>query len=228
MDVASLIYVLDENAGKTILKIKGELHKYLVKARRHTLNDELYFRNREDIKTLHKYKIINLDARSLEMELISSETNEVKSDKNLHIAWCIVDVKSIEKVLPSLCEMGVNKISFIYCERSQKNFKLDFKRFDRIVEASMQQSGRTTFMNFDIYKNISAFIKEFPDTKVFDFSDNILKGDSNFKRVLIGCEGGFSKIEKEFLQKQEVFRLDTPMILRSESAVVAVASKILL
>ncbi|WP_434657462.1 16S rRNA (uracil(1498)-N(3))-methyltransferase [Sulfurimonas sp. NW9] len=52
--------------------------------------------------------------------------------------------------------------------------------------------------------------------------------ESDFTTVLIGCEGGFSAKEKEFLKNQEVFRLDTPMILRSESAVLAVASKILL
>ena len=228
MDVANLIYVLDANAGKHLISIKGELHKYLVKVRRHTLEDELYFRNKEDMKILHKYKIISVGARSLDIELLSSEINEIQSEKELHIAWCVIDIKSIEKVLPSLCEMGVNQISFIYCDRSQKNFKLDFKRFDRIVEASMQQSGRTSLMTFDTYKNIAAFITVFPDTKVFDFTDNILKSESDFKRVLIGCEGGFSKDEKEFLQNQEIFRLDTPMILRSESAVVAVASKVLL
>jgi 16S rRNA (uracil1498-N3)-methyltransferase len=228
MDVVDLIYLFHDDAGKNQISIKGELHKYIIKVRRHTLDDELYFRSKEDIKTLHRYKIVSLDGRSLNIELLSSKLNEIKPQKELHIAWCVIDAKSVEKVLPSLCEMGVSKISFVYCDRSQKNFKLDFKRFDRIVEASMQQSGRTSLMSFDTYKNIATFIAEFSDTKVFDFSDNILKGDSDFKRVLIGCEGGFSKNEKEFLQKQEVFRLDTPMILRSESAVVAVASKILL
>ena len=228
MDVVDLIYVLDVNAGKKQFSIKGELHKYLVKVRRHTLDDELYFRNKEDIKTLHRYKILSVDGRSLDMELLSSEINEIKSEKELHIAWCVIDAKSIEKVLPTLCEMGVSRISFIYCDRSQKNFKLDFKRFDRIVEASMQQSGRTSLMTFDTYKNIAAFIAEFADTKVFDFTENILQGDSDFKRVLIGCEGGFSKNEKEFLQSQDVFSLNTPMVLRSESAVVAVATKVLL
>ena len=81
---------------------------------------------------------------------------------------------------------------------------------------------------FDTYKSISAFIQEYPDTKVFDFTDNILSGGSSFKRVLIGCEGGFSADEKELLKSQEVFRLNSPMVLRSESAVIAVASKILL
>jgi 16S rRNA (uracil1498-N3)-methyltransferase len=122
----------------------------------------------------------------------------------------------------------VSKISFIFCQRSQKNFKIDFKRYERIVEASMQQSGRTSFLKFDSYKNIDSFIKEYPDTKVFDFTDTILESGVAFKRVLIGCEGGFSSEEKELLASQEVFRLKTPMVLRSESAVFSVASKILL
>ena len=227
MDVA-LIYILHENAAKAHLTLKGDLHKYLIKVRRHEEGNELSMRNKDDITTLHKYKIVSVDGRSLDLELISSKIDEVKSEKELHIAWCVIDLKSIEKVLPSLSEIGVSKISFIYCDRSQKNFKLDFKRLDRIVEASMQQSGRTSIVEFDTYKNIAAFIAAFPDTKVFDFTDNILSGDSEFKRVLIGCEGGFSKDEKELLKSQEVFRLDTPMVLRSESAVMAVASKILL
>jgi 16S rRNA (uracil1498-N3)-methyltransferase len=226
--VASLIYIFDENAGDARVVIKGELHKYLIKVRRHKVDDELAFRNKNEIKMLHHYRVVAVEPRSATLELIDSEELEVKSEKELHIAWCIIDPKSVEKVLPSLCEIGVSKISFIVCDRSQNNFKHDFKRYERIVEASMQQSGRSTLMAFDTYKSIAAFIKEYPDTKVFDFTENILSGESNFKRVLIGCEGGFSKEEKELLKSQEVFRLNSSMVLRSESAVMAVASKILL
>lgn len=223
-----MIYIFDDNAGGDVLTVKGELHKYLIKVRRHSLGDVLAFRNKEDITKLHKYKISALEPRVATLECISSEALEVKPTKSLHVAWCIIDSKSVEKVLPSLCEIGVSHISFIGCDRSQKNFKVDFKRYERIVEASMQQSGRTSFMTFDTYKNIASFIQEFPDTKVFDFTDKILSGDSSFERVLIGCEGGFSKDEKEMLKTQEVFRLNSPMVLRSESAVMAVASKFLL
>jgi len=226
--VVSLIYTFDDRAGQNELILKGELHKYLIKVRRHSVGDELAFRNREDIKTLHHYKILNIEPRGATLELLESKVFEVNATKELHIAWCVIDAKSVEKVLPSLCEIGVSRISFIFCERSQKNFKVDFKRYKRIVEASMQQSGRTSKLMFDTYKNIKNFIEEFSDTMVFDFTDNILEGDSDFKRVLIGCEGGFSKDEKELLKSQEVFRLNTPMVLRSESAVMAVASKILL
>ncbi len=223
-----MVYVFDERAGEKSFTIKGELHKYLIKVRRHQEDDELNFRNKENIERLYTYKLVSIEPRSATLELIDEKLLEVKPEKELHIAWCVIDAKSVEKVLPSLCEIGVSHISFIFCERSQKNFKIDFKRYERIVEASMQQSGRSSFMAFDTYKNIESFISKYPDTKVFDFCENILTQESDFARVLIGCEGGFSPKEKEFLQKQEVFRLQTPMVLRSESAVMAVASKILL
>ena len=226
--MVSLIYIFDENAGAAELTLKGELYKYLIKVRRHSIGDVLSFRNKESIATLFKYKIIALEPRVAILELISAEVLEVNPSKELHVAWCVIDPKSVEKVLASLCEIGVSRISFIGCDRSQKNFKIDFKRYDRIVQASMQQSGRTSLMILDTYKNITTFIEEFPDTKVFDFTQNILQDSSDFKRVLIGCEGGFSANEKKYLESQEVFRLNSKMVLRSESAVIAVASKILL
>ena len=223
-----MIYFFNENAGVQSLSIKAEIFKYLVKVRRHSLGDTLQVRSHEDVKMLHLYKVSSIEPRVMHLELLSSSLKEVKSKTELHIAWCIIDSKSVEKVLPSLCEIGVSRISFIGCDRSQKNFKQDFKRFERIIEASMQQSGRTSFMSFDTYKNIVDFIEEFPDTKVFDFTQKVLDDTCSFKRVLIGCEGGFSQEEKELLKSQEVFRLNSPMVLRSESAVMAVASKILL
>lgn len=227
MDV-DLIYIFDDNAGEETLHIKGELYKYLIKVRRHEVGDSISFRTRKNLKNLYTYKIQEIGSRDATASLFSSLCEEIKSEKSLHVGWCVVDPKSIEKVLPSLCEIGVAKISFIYCDRSQNSIKLDFSRFERILEASMQQSGRSTYIEFDVYKNIKEFIAKFPDTKVFDFCEKTLKNSSDFKRVLIGCEGGFSKNEKELLSLLEVFRLDTPMVLRSESAVLAVCSKILL
>ena len=223
-----MIYIFEESAGLDQITLKGELYKYLIKVRRHSVGDLIAFRNKESIENLHHYEIIELAGRYALLSLVKSEKLELQSQKELHIAWCIIDPKSVEKVLASLCEIGVSKISFISCDRTQKNFKVDFKRYERIVEASMQQSGRTSLLTFDSYKNIASFIKEYPDTKVFDFSDKFLEGSTDFKRVLIGCEGGFSPQEKKMLASQDIFRLKTPMVLRSESAVFSVASKILL
>jgi len=224
---ATLIYILLDEKKNNRITLKGDMFKYLIKVRRHNLDDEIAVRFKDSMEILYRYKIDLIENRVLELSLLKEEKEEIKATQNLHIAWCVIDVKSIEKVLPSLSEIGVNKISFISCDRSQ-NVKLDFKRFDRLLEASMQQCGRSTYIEFDTYKDIESFIKKYPDTKVFDFCENSLKDGNGFQRVLIGCEGGFSQKEREFLVSQEVFRLNTPMVLRSESAVMAVASKILL
>ncbi|MEN4053714.1 MULTISPECIES: 16S rRNA (uracil(1498)-N(3))-methyltransferase [Sulfurimonas] len=223
-----MIYLLHADAGKEQLRIKGEDFKYLIKVRRHAVGDVIAFRNKENLQMLSRYKLKDIAPREALFELQSCEIVMVQAEKSLHIGWCVIDNKSVEKVLASLNEIGVAKITFIYCERSQKNFKPDFKRYERIIEASNQQCGRTELMEFDSCKNIESFIELYPDTKVFDFTEKTLECESDFQTVLIGCEGGFSPREKEFLKNQEVFRLDTPMVLRSESATLAVASKILL
>ena len=224
----SLIYILLDNLPKENLTLKGETFKYLVKVRRHEVGDKINFRSKIEMNILYSYEIISLDARSLELKQISQKPHAVCSKKHLHIGWCMIDTKSIEKVLPSLSEIGVQIISFINCDRSQKNFKIDLNRMNRIVEASMQQCGRSTYIKFDTFKNIKEFIEKFPSTKVFDFTEKTLDDYGDIDTILVGCEGGFSHAEKEFLKTQDVFRLNTAMVLRSESAVMAVASKIIL
>ena len=227
MDV-DLIYVAFDDAGRETLSIKGELYKYLVKVRRHNEGDRLTFRSNENLAVAYTYIVESIDPRALHVRLLESAEQKVESSKILHVGWCVIDTKSVEKVLPMLNELGVKKISFIYCDRSQKNFKPDFNRFGRILESSSSQCGRTDVMEFETLKNIGEFIKKYPNSAVFDFCDTVLSGDEKFETILIGSEGGFSKSEKALLSKQKVYRLDTPMVLRSETAVVAVASKMLL
>jgi len=220
-------YLFNDEAGKAALRLKGEDYKYLFKVRRHNVDDILYFRQRDKSEVLFKYKVLALDGRSASLALLSHEVKHVKSDKNLHIAWCVIDPKSVEKVLPSLNEMGVSKITFIFCERSQKNHKVDLKRYARILETSSQQCGRSDAIQFDVEQDLQKFIEEHPQTVMLDFCDTVLACDNRVSTVLVGCEGGFSPQERAELKALKRFRLDTPMILRSESAVVAIASKVL-
>lgn len=221
-------FLFDENAGKEQLTLKGESFKYIVKVRRHQVGDELGFRKLGSSETLYRYKIVDIDGRNAVMTLLSASSEAVTAAKKVHIGWCVVDSKSVEKVLPLLNEIGVAKITFIYCDRSQKNFRPDIKRYERILESSMQQCGRSDMMQFDEMKNIAAFVKANPRTVVFDFCDEVLGECSDIDTVLIGSEGGLSEAERKLLADQRMVRLDTPMILRSETAVTAIASKLLL
>jgi len=221
-------FLFSDDAGKENLKLTGEEHKYPFKVRRHEIGDTLYFRTRVKSEELHKYEVLSLDGRSAVLRLINSEIKEVKAVKELHIAWCVIDPKSVEKVLPSLNEIGVSRISFIYCARSQKNFKTDLQRYERILETSSQQCGRSKPIVFDVFKSLDAFLQLHPQTVVLDFCDEVLGCENDVKTVLIGCEGGFSDDERKKLENLKRFRLDTPMILRSESAAMAIAAKVLI
>jgi len=126
-----MLYLYHTEAGKPQLTLSGDEHRYIFKVRRHKADDTLYLRNLED-GLLHRYTIAFIDKRSATLLLQESTALEIKASKPLHIGWCIIDPKSIEKVLPSLNEMGVGKITFIYCKRSQKSFKPDFKRLETV------------------------------------------------------------------------------------------------
>jgi 16S rRNA (uracil1498-N3)-methyltransferase len=221
-------FVFDPTAGQERFAIRGETYKYLIKVRRHGIGEKVAFRHPDKPETLHTYEIVSIDGRTAQLQLFSSVDEEVKAAKALHIGWCVVDAKSVEKVLPLLNELGVEKITFIYCERSQKNFKPDIKRYERILESSMQQCGRSEKMQLESAQTLESFLEQNPETVVFDFCDTVFEGEEGASTVLIGSEGGFSDKERGLLKEQKMYRLGTPMILRSETAVVAVASKILL
>lgn len=55
-------FIYDKNAKNNLLKIEDENYNYIVKARRHKLDDILDFRNLED-DFLYSYKISQIDKK---------------------------------------------------------------------------------------------------------------------------------------------------------------------
>ena len=222
-----MLYLYNSQAGTTSLTLEGDDHRYIFKVRRHKVDDTLYLRNLQD-GLLHRYSITHLDKRSVHLTLQESTTLDVKASQLLHIGWCIIDPKSVEKVLPSLNEMGVDKITFIYCQRSQKSFKLDFKRLEKILLNSSQQSGRSEMMKLEMAEDLESFIEENPDAKMLNFSENNFISKMAIDTIVIGCEGGFHEDEVALFKSDDIIGLDTPLVLKSESAVCAVVAKVLL
>ena len=223
-----MMFLYNEDAGSKYINLRGEDFKYIIKVRRHTINDLINIRSENDNSTLYIYKILDISNKDATLELIKKEQKELKPKKYLHIAWCVVDFKSIEKVIASLNEIGVSKISFIYCKRSQKNFKIDYKRLHRLLKASNQQCGRSTFIEFDEFSSLEQFLKDTDNLVVLDFSSKSIKDIDEVKTILVGSEGGFSQDEKEKLKNFKIAGFDSDLVLRSESAVLAVSSLVLL
>ena len=221
-------FIYDKNAKNELLKIEDENYNYIVKARRHKLDDILDFRNLED-DFLYSYKISQIDKKSLFLNLLKKEEKIIENSKKIHLAWCVVDPKTICENIASLNELGVDKITFVYSDFSQKNFKINFEKLEKILINSSSQCGRSSIIKLDIYKNIDTFIKDNPDTYFLDFSQTSIDSKVlDIKTLMIGTEGGFSKRERELFNKNFIVGFSSNLILKSQTAIISATSKIIL
>lgn len=221
-------FIYDKNAKNELLKIEDENYNYIVKARRHKLDDILDFRNLED-DFLYSYKISQIDKKSLFLNLLKKEEKIIENSKKIHLAWCVVDPKTIYENISSLNELGVDKITFVYSDFSQKNFKINFEKLEKILINSSSQCGRSSIIKLDIYKNIDTFIKDNPDTYFLDFSQTSIDSKVlDIKTLMIGTEGGFSKRERELFNNNFVVGFSSNLILKSQTAIISATSKIIL
>jgi len=213
-----------ENPQNNII-ITGENHKYLFKVRRIKANELVKIRNLKD-DYLYIYKIDSINKKEAILTLQDKILTPNKPTKFLHIAWCIIDPKNIEKTLPSLNEMGVSKISFVYCDFSQKNFKLKFERLQKILINSSQQCGRSDMMEIEIINSSKEFFEKYKSFIAIDFNGEKFPCELNtHDPFLIGPEGGFSQNERNMFKK--VLKFES-FILRSETAACALSAKYLL
>ncbi|QKF68213.1 16S rRNA m3U1498 methyltransferase [Arcobacter venerupis] len=221
-------FTYDEFCGKEILEIKDDVYNYLIKARRHKIDDEIYFRNLKD-NNIYLYKISSIDKKKANLNLILSEEKILINEKKLHLGWCVVDPKTVEKYITSLNEMGVDKITFIYADYSQKNFKINIEKLEKILINSSSQCGRSDIIKLEISKGLENFIKENEDVYFLDFSTVCIDNKKDeIKTLVIGCEGGFSKNERGKFNSENIVGFNSNLILRSETAIISASSKILL
>ncbi len=220
-------FLLHKDAGSNDLSVSGDDYKYLIKVRRHKVGDLIPMRMLGDLGEEYRYRLERTDGREAYFSLQSRYRSVVENSRRLHIGWCLVDPKTVEKTLPMLTELGVAKITFIHCRRSQQNFRLDFERFRRIMESSIMQCGRTSLIELAESPALSTFLREHPEAAVLDFGGEVLQGDEVLETVVIGCEGGFDEGERKLFSAHRVRVFPSPMVLRSETAAVAIASRLL-
>ncbi len=219
-------YTYHKDSRSDIIEIEAELHKYLFKVRRHDINEDLYFRNLED-KNIYSYKVQNIDRRKTILSLQGFEEKVIEPKKELHRGWCKIDPKSIEKVIASLNELGVTKITFINCEFSQRKYTINYDKLEKLLINSSQQSGRSSIIELDEIECLDKFIENNPDTYMFNFSENLIDDKKDeIKTIIIGCEGGFSVDEVSTFNTDKIVGIDSNLILRSETGVITIASKI--
>jgi 16S rRNA (uracil1498-N3)-methyltransferase len=225
MDGGTVKFLLHPDAGAPELSVSGDDYKYLIKVRRHKSGDLIAFRSRRALQEEFRYRLERTEGKSALFRLESRREAPCEATRKLHIGWCLVDPKTVEKTLPMLSELGVGTITFIHCRRSQRNFRLDFERFERILESSIIQCGRTSLIELRESRSLGDFLNDHPDAVVMDFGGEPLRGDEGIDTIVIGCEGGFDDSERKLFRNIRSFAV--PTVLRSETAAVAAAAALL-
>ena len=116
-------FLYHEGSSCEILNLEGEGFVHVVKSRRAKVGEILTLRNLKD-GCEYGYEIEQIGKKSATLKLV--EKTELQSSIcTLVVGWCMVDVKSVEKVLPMLNELGVKKIVFVTSAFSLGNFTID-------------------------------------------------------------------------------------------------------
>jgi hypothetical protein len=80
-------------------------------------------------------------------------------------------------------------------------------------------------MEFEIYKNLDDFLNAYPNAAAVNFGGENL-ADFKGETLIIGPEGGFAP--EEIRKFRKIYALGAKNILKSQTAITGVASKILL
>ena len=157
-------------------------------------------------------KIIKADPKKGQIEVKSIHTNYNLRPYRLHIA--IAPTKSnsrYEWFLEKATELGVDEISPIFCDRSERKTS-NIIRSKKIIRSAMKQSVTAFEPKINEIKSFSNFIAKNRDMNTFmaycdEHQNKHLKDVANPKTeacVIIGPEGGFSTVEAKLAQLNNI------------------------
>ena len=128
------------------------------------------------------------------------------SKRDFHIHIGIAPTKNIERIewfLEKCTEIGIDEISFLQCQRSERK-QVNMERVEKVVISAMKQSGKawlpilhpltsypTVIQNTD--SNQQLFVAHLADDNRVELKDNVQAKGKYF--ILIGPEGDFTPEE---------------------------------
>ncbi len=220
-----MVFAYHKDAGKKVLTIEGEQYNHLFRSRRTKKFETLELRNLLD-GNKYGYTIKEINRNDAKLELKSTESLPKQYERKIKIFMCVIEPKNIEKIIPFLNEMGVSGLYFIYCERSQRGYKLDIERLKKIAILSSEQCGRGDMMEFGVLESMEQLIESEQKLTVVDFCDEKLSEAYSGEGFIIGPEGGFSAAERELLRSYKTVGIGGVHILKAETAAVYIAAKL--
>ncbi|MFT5753479.1 MAG: 16S rRNA (uracil1498-N3)-methyltransferase [Flavobacterium sp.] len=195
-----LFYNSDIKSTDTIFQFDKEESKHIIKVLRKRGGDIIHITNGKGY--LFHSEITLESEKKCEVRIIKIDAFEARK-YNLHIAIAPTKMNDrLEWFLEKATEIGIDEISLILCDHSErKTFKID--RAEKIIQAAMKQSNQFYLPKINEPIPFSDFISKETNSSKFiahceedkkDLFKNGIQANQNIL-VLIGPEGDFSPKE---------------------------------
>ena len=213
-------------------ELEEKYYIHLIRVMRLKIGSEISLFNQENGEW--KALIIKISKKSLSAEIISKISSPSKQS-DINLLFSPIKNLNSEAIVRQSTEIGVKNIYPTLFLRTVIK-KTNKKKFDSYATDASQQSGRISIPYIDEYlslKNRKTLLKK---SNVLMFDENLKgislknsklkKGDGDIL-VVVGPEGGFDQIEREFIEAQsksfESISLGSN-ILKADTAVIAALS----
>ena len=222
-----LFYNKDLTEDDSRLIIEREESRHIVRVLRKKVGDTIYVTNGKGVLFTTKIDVINKNNTELKI------TNSKKESKTkFHINIAVAPTKNndrIEWFIEKSTEIGINTISTILCEKSERK-KIKMDRLEKITISAIKQSLQLhkpiieELVSFeDFTRNCKADNKFIAHCKE---SEKLFLNNCKIKAktitVLIGPEGGFSDNEIDLAEKHGFISVSLGNNrLRTETAAIA-------
>lgn len=220
-----------ENLDLDLITMSEDESKHLLKVLRKKVGDRITFTDGRGMVV--NTEIINISKQECQVQVIERKENVNKRAFRFHLV--VAPTKNpdrMEWMVEKAVEIGVEQISFIICERSERKH-LEINRMERIAIAALKQSSATYLPEIQIH-TFNEFLNSISHSntntcRMIAWCENIeetpLISQFNLQQeeiiLMIGPEGDFTFKEVE-MAKDEGFqevRLGNK-ILRTETAAI--------
>jgi len=176
-------------------------------------------------------EVIELQKSQITLKI--TEVFELKNEniKDITLFFGLIDDKNrIEILIEKATELGVKEIYPVFCKNSQFK-KFDIKRAERKAIAAIKQSERSVLPKISEIIDFKVLLDKLKNFDISILAD--IGGDDNIKlnykniSICVGPEGGFSEVELNQLSSITTKLKVGNSVLRTETAAIAILSKIL-
>ncbi|MBO4656092.1 MAG: 16S rRNA (uracil(1498)-N(3))-methyltransferase [Bacteroidales bacterium] len=167
--------------------------KHCVKALRKKAGDQIFVTDGQG--RLATAQIMEASSSHCTVQIVKTEENHAIRAHSFHLA--IAPTKNadrIEWLVEKSIEIGIEYISFLKCERSERQ-KLDLDRLQRIAVSAIKQSNTTWI----------------PKMQIIDYKDFIINNKNISNRYIAWCdEHNHEELAQQKLKGQDVILLIGP------------------